>query len=128
MSDDFESFDEFWAHYLAEHSKPLTRVLHALGTGGALASVAAALYKKDPKYLLLAPLLGYGPSWLGHLLVEGNKPATFDHPLWSLGADAKMLKMMATGELEEEYRRLLGSETTRKHLLEAIEEAERMSE
>ena len=28
----FNSFSEFWPHYVAEHSQPATRLLHLMGT------------------------------------------------------------------------------------------------
>ncbi|MFP4597529.1 MAG: Mpo1-like protein [Persicimonas sp.] len=103
----YENFDEFWAHYLAEHSDPTNRLLHAVGTTAAIATVAAAIIKRKPKLLALAPLVGYGPSWIGHFLIEKNRPASFGNPLWSLRGDLKMLKLMINDELDEEVLRLI---------------------
>ena len=57
---EFKSFDEFWPHYLREHSRPETRALHIAGTTIAAGSLAAWLATGRSKYLGLA-LLGYGP-------------------------------------------------------------------
>ena len=94
---EFKSFDEFWPHYLREHSRPETRALHIAGTTIAAGSLAAWLATGRSKYLGLA-LLGYGPAWLGHFLYEHNNPATFKNPLWSLRADLLMYKKWLDGE------------------------------
>ena len=99
------SFDEFWPHYLREHASPLNRALHVTGATVALALAGAALARRRPGLLLLAPLAGYAPAWLGHFLVERNRPASFHHPLWSVRADLKMLSMCATGRLAGEVAR-----------------------
>ena len=121
MSDEeFEDFEEFWPHYVAEHSNPLTRLMHAAGTTGAIATAIAALVKREPKWLALVPLLGYGPAWASHAFVEKNKPATFDHPVWSLRADLRMYKLMINGEMEEEMYRLIGDGEYAPQLLEEL--------
>ena len=102
----FQSFEEFWPYYLAEHSKPETRAIHAIGTTASLACMAALIAKRKWKLLPLALIPGYGAAWLAHFLVEKNKPATFDYPLWSFIGDYKMIGMMIAGKMDEEVERV----------------------
>ena len=55
-------------------------------------------------------LVGYGAAWVGHFFVEHNRPATFQHPLWSFRGDYKMLALMLTGRLHAELARLTGTD------------------
>lgn len=106
MTDErFESFDDFWPYYLAEHSDPTNRTLHLLGTLGAAATVGYAAARRKPKFLALVPVLGYGAAWIGHYFVQKNRPATFKHPLWSLQGDLKMAGMILSGQIDDELRR-----------------------
>jgi hypothetical protein len=41
----------------------------------------------------------YACAWVGHFGVEGNRPATFDYPLWSFLGDLRMWSHMARGRL-----------------------------
>ena len=100
-----DSFDEFWPHYLRQHAAPANRVLHLAGTSMGLAAAALAVVRRRPGWLLAAPVIGYAPAWIGHLLVERNRPATFGHPLWALRADLKMTRLAITGRLGRELRR-----------------------
>ena len=97
----FNSFEAFWAYYLGEHESETNRRLHVLGTSAALATAALALLRRKPLLLALVPLIGYGPAWVGHFLVEGNRPATFRHPLWSLRADLRLTARALTGRLAD---------------------------
>jgi hypothetical protein len=99
MSSKFRSFDEFFLHYLRQHSSRANRMLHALGTGIGLGGTIAAVSLHHPWYALLWIPVGYAFSWAGHLVVEGNHPATWGHPLWSLACDFRMLGLMLTGRL-----------------------------
>jgi hypothetical protein len=98
----FQSFEEFWPFYVREHANRTNRMLHFVGTTLATASFVAGLATKQRKLLLAAPVLGYGLAWIGHFLVEGNKPATFRHPLWSLRGDYRMWLKIVTGAMEAE--------------------------
>ncbi|KAF8042350.1 hypothetical protein BT93_A0849 [Corymbia citriodora subsp. variegata] len=101
----FRSFDEFWPFYVSQHSKPATRRWHFAGT---LLSTAFLIYSAlfNWWFLFLVPFSGYGLAWYSHFFVEGNVPATFGHPLWSLLCDYKMFGLMLTGKMDREIKRL----------------------
>jgi hypothetical protein len=107
MSDRFRTFEEFWPFYVQQHSKPLTRWIHFVGTGMALGCLAAFAATRKRRFIPLALLAGYGPAWFSHFFVEQNRPATFTYPLWSLQADFKMFEMMLTGTMDAEVERIL---------------------
>ena len=98
------SFSEFWPHYVRAHSRPRTRLLHAIGSILALVCIALGA-AVSPWFFLAAPLIGYSFAWYGHFFVEHNKPATFGHPFYSLAADYVMLWKMLSGRMTEEVRR-----------------------
>jgi len=96
----FRSFSEFWPHYLREHSRPATRLLHYIGSLAGIA-VIVALIAFGKWYLFPVVFVpGYTMAWIGHFFVEENRPATFTYPLWSFIGDWKMLAMMLTGKLK----------------------------
>jgi hypothetical protein len=97
----FANYGEFFAFYLAEHSDPRNRFLHAVGTISGLAVVIGAFVFRHPIYALAWPIVAYGFAWTGHFLVEGNKPATLGHPFWSFISDFRMLWLMITGKLHQ---------------------------
>jgi hypothetical protein len=101
----YRTYGEFWPFYLAEHCRAGTRALHLCGTALALGCLAAALVAWDWRPLLAAPLVGYGFAWLGHAIIERNRPATFRYPLWSFISDFRMLGLWITGRLGDELTR-----------------------
>lgn len=106
MSDaPFESFEDFWPFYVREHSHPANRRLHFAGTTGALLSLASAAVTGRWRRALLAPVFGYGAAWIGHFFIEKNKPATFQHPLWSLRGDFVMYAKILAGTMDAEVER-----------------------
>jgi hypothetical protein len=102
----YQSFEEFWPFYVREHSSATNRRLHFVGTSLAMASVAAAAVTGRKSLLLLAPLMGYGFAWVGHFVVEKNRPATFTYPAWSLRGDFVMWWKTATGTMDAEIERV----------------------
>ena len=101
------TFDEFWPEYVRAHSSKVNRTLHVIGMSLALACLAAAIVKRRPMLLLLAPVLGYGFAWCGHLFVEKNMPSSFGHPLYSLRANALLWWKTISGDMEAEVKRVL---------------------
>jgi len=101
----YKSFAEFWPHYVAEHSKPATRLLHLVGTAIAVGSVVYFILIGRWWLFPLALLPGYGMAWIAHFFIEKNKPATFRYPLWSFLGDYKMIWMMLTGGMGKQVER-----------------------
>jgi hypothetical protein len=109
MQDRIESFDEFWPHYVHAHRHPVNRLLHYVGTTAGVGCVATAAVTFNPLWLVAAPVVGYGCAWVGHFGFEKNKPATFEHPLWSFRGDFKMLGLALRGRMRDEVERLCGA-------------------
>ncbi len=109
MAEPLHSYAEFWPHYLRAHRDPRTRAAHYAGTLAGVALLLLALILGDWRLLVAAPLVGYGCAWLGHGIFEGNRPATFGHPIWSFYSDFRMLALFLLGRLagtiEEANRR-----------------------
>jgi hypothetical protein len=103
--DEMKTFEEFWPFYVREHSQPATRALHAAGTVTATALFVALAATGRWRWLPVALVPGYAAAWVGHFLVEHNRPATFKHPLWSLMGDYKMVALMLAGRMREEAAR-----------------------
>ncbi len=99
VSQEFQSFAEFYPYYLSEHQDRVCRRLHFVGTALVILTVLYSLFTLRPWLLLLAPLFGYGFAWVGHYFFEKNKPATFMHPLYSLFADFVMFKDIVIGRV-----------------------------
>lgn len=99
MSKPIQSFEEFYPFYLKEHSNPINRLLHVIGTTIVLALVATSLIHLNPYWLIFIPISGYGFAWIGHFFFEKNQPATFKYPLWSLKSDFKMYFDILNGKV-----------------------------
>ncbi|TJY42263.1 DUF962 domain-containing protein [Cohnella pontilimi] len=92
----FRNYSEFWPFYLTQHSKSSTRAWHFVGTSCVFVCVILAVVLNNYWLLLLAPVIAYGLAWFSHFFIEGNKPATFGHPFWSLRADFHLYALMLT--------------------------------
>jgi hypothetical protein len=100
----FDNFAQFWPFYVNQHRQPATRAWHFAGTTTALLALAGIAAARRWLWLPAVPLCGYALAWFSHVAIEGNRPATFGHPLWSLAADFKMWWLIATGRMGREVR------------------------
>jgi hypothetical protein len=105
MANRIPTFAEFWPFYLSQHRNALNRRLHFVGTTGTNLAILSALVTGRLWMLLLAPLSGYAFAWVGHFIIEKNRPATFTYPLWSLAGDYKMYGLTLIGKLGPELAR-----------------------
>jgi hypothetical protein len=105
---EIRSFVDFWPFYVRAHSRPRTRLLHAIGSILAIILLGASFAVS--RWLLIAiPIVGYSFAWYGHFFIEGNKPATFGHPFYSLAADYRMLFLMMAGRMDEEVKKYVAA-------------------
>lgn len=105
MRESIGSYREFWPVYLRAHSRAGNRYLHVIGTGLGLLLLGGAAATADWRLIPAAIVVGYAFAWAGHFFVEGNRPATFGHPLWSLISDFRMFGLTLAGRLDGELRR-----------------------
>ena len=96
---EFSTFKDFYPYYLQEHANRTCRRLHFIGTTGVILLVIAALVTSSLTWLWFVPVMDYGIAWVGHFFFEHNKPATFQHPLYSLAGDWFMYRDMLTGKI-----------------------------
>ncbi|TCH98069.1 DUF962 domain-containing protein [Roseococcus sp. SYP-B2431] len=101
-----KTFREFWPFYVGEHLDARNRWLHFIGTAAALACILAALVSGQAWWLAGAVVGGYALAWIGHFIIERNRPATFRHPLYSLMGDWKMFALILTGRMDREVDRI----------------------
>ena len=99
MTKKFESFEQFYPFYLAEHANVVCRRLHFVGSTLALAFVFLAVYPGNYWWLLVGVLQGFAWAWIGHFVFEKNRPATFKYPMYSFLGDWVMYKDMITGKI-----------------------------
>ncbi len=94
-----KTYSEFWPFYLKEHSHPLNRLLHFIGTSLGIALLLEGLISGRMIFLLIALVSGYAFAWVGHFFIEKNKPATFQYPFWSFISDFRMWFLMLIRKL-----------------------------
>lgn len=82
--------------------------MHLLGTTLGIVGIASWLKTGRAKYLAAGVAGSYGSAWIGHFAFEGNRPAAFENPIWSLEADLRMYRLWLTGGLDDEIERVLG--------------------
>lgn len=99
------NYGEFWLFYVREHSRPMTRILHFIGTSLGLVLLAWLVWRGMWYCFPLSLAVGYAFAWFAHFVIEKNRPATFKYPLWSFLSDYKMMWCMITGRMGREIER-----------------------
>jgi hypothetical protein len=99
------SFTEFWLHYLQSHAHPGTRALHYVGTVTACVGILSGLITLNPWFAVAGIASAYALAWLGHSVIERNRPCVLRHPLWSLFGDLRMLGLWFSGRLNAQLKR-----------------------
>jgi hypothetical protein len=97
----FDSFEEFFPYYVAQHSRAGTRWAHLAGTLSGFATGGTLAARGRWRGLLLTPVISYGIAWWSHFAIEKNRPATWGHPVWSLRGDFRMIRLMVNGRDRE---------------------------
>ena len=95
----YRTFEAFYPYYLSEHSNPVCRALHYVGTTLGAAIMVFALASGRYGLILAGVVAGYAFAWVGHFFFEHNRPATFRYPLWSFLGDWVMLKDFLLGRI-----------------------------
>src|SRR5260370_40111047 len=93
----YRSFEEFYQFYPTEHRRSGTRRLHFMGTLLVLLTLGYAVVTRRWGFLALVPLCGDGLAWVGHFAVERDRPETFQHPLYRLAGDVRMVAHIIRG-------------------------------
>jgi len=101
-----KTYAEFWDYYVLEHSKPLTRILHLVGTTLGIALLVFFITRGQWYFFPVFFVVGYGFAWFAHFVIEKNRPATFQYPFWSFISDFKMISYMLTGRMGREIERI----------------------
>ena len=102
------NYSEFWDFYVQEHSKPLTRILHLIGTSLGIALLVYFIATGRWYFFPVFFVVGYAFAWFAHFVIEKNRPATFKYPFWSFISDFKMIAFMLTGQMGSELERTRG--------------------
>lgn len=98
--DSYQRFADFYPFYLSEHRDRTCRRLHFVGTSLVIVVLVSALLTRNPWILLAVPVVGYGFAWIGHFVFEKNRPATFQHPWYSLLGDFAMFRDILLGRIK----------------------------
>jgi len=87
---EYSSISEFYPFYLQEHKNKTNRRLHFIGTTLFVILTVVMLATQNWALFILLPVAGYGFAWVGHFVIEKNRPATFTYPFYSFVCDFKM--------------------------------------
>jgi hypothetical protein len=100
MSRQYNNFAEFYPFYIQEHSHPVSRRLHFVGSWLVLFSLAHIILVSAWTFLWVPLVCGYGFAWVGHFFYQKNRPATFTNPIYSFTGDWFMFRDIIMGKVD----------------------------
>ncbi|MDF3818484.1 DUF962 domain-containing protein [Leptospira sp. 96542] len=106
METKFTTLKDFFPFYLEEHSHPVNRALHFIGSSIALGCIIGFITTLKFHILGFALVSGYFFAWVGHFFIQKNRPATFKYPFYSFVSDWIMFSKMLVGSLNKEYSKI----------------------
>lgn len=95
----YKTFDDFWIFYSKEHSHPLNKRLHFIGTLIIHLIFFYVFATAEFQVLIYVPIIAFIFSSIGHIFVEKNKYVMFKYPIWSFRADCKMFYLTLSKNL-----------------------------
>ena len=101
----YNTLSEFWPYYVTQHSHPLTRWLHFVGTNNLIGLLLLAAVRRSLKLFVIAVMSSYAYAWVGHLLVERNRPATWEYPVKSAICELAMYVKIWQGTMDAEVKK-----------------------
>ena len=94
MQPEIKTFADFWPHYLAEHSRAGTRLLHAAGTIASTTLAVALVATGRWRWLPLALVVGYAAGACNYygpteILLEGYRThyVSYEQNGWCYGGE-----------------------------------------
>jgi hypothetical protein len=100
--DTFETFEQFWPHFLSSHRKASTRWAHVAAVGVGLAGAALGGRRRS----VWPAIAGVGAAVAlaagAHPLFEGNTAQNAGRPLWALRAVGRLCLRTITGSINAE--------------------------
>ena len=100
------STEREWRAYLWHHRRPWTRRLHFIGSCACLVGAGLAMGRGEWWWTMVGIAVGYLLAFVGHWVVEGNRPLTFSRPVFAAVCNWIMFALEISGRLDRHLARL----------------------
>ena len=92
------NFEEFYVQHLIDHSKPMTKLYHWVGTNLFWMLVIIAIVTEEYTLAPLGIAICLTMHKVSHMVFEKNKVNPLDNPIYSVLGDHKMFFECWTGQ------------------------------